>query len=91
MSGPLEDVVKRWTATRKTALLIEIIQGKMTVAEASRSFDLSPSEIEGWVDGARRRMENALRANPLDVRQEYEKLLRDLQEACGEALPELRA
>jgi hypothetical protein len=36
-------------------------------------------------------MENALRANPLDVRQEYEKQLRDLQEAYGEAMLELRA
>lgn len=36
-------------------------------------------------------MENALRANPLDVRQEYEKPLRDLQEAQGETMPELRA
>lgn len=54
MSGPLEDVVKRWTAKRKSALVIEIIQGKTTVAEASRSYDLSLSEIEGWVDDARR-------------------------------------
>ena len=91
MNGPLEVVVKRWTAKRKSALVIEIIQGKTTVAEASRSFDLSPSEIEGWVDDARRGMENALRANPLDVRQEYEKQLRDLQEAYGEAMLELRA
>ena len=91
MSGPLEDVVERWTAKRKSALVIEIIQGKTTVAEASRSFDLSPSEIEGWVDDACRGMENALRANPLDVRQEYEKQLRDLQEAYGEAMLELRA
>ena len=36
MSVSMEDGVKRWTAKRKTALLIEIIQGKSTVAEASR-------------------------------------------------------
>jgi hypothetical protein len=41
------------------------IQGKTTVAEASRSFDLSPSEIEGWVEDAKRGMENSLRANRL--------------------------
>ena len=83
MSGPLEDVVKRWTAKRKSALVIEIIQGKTTVAEASRSFDLSPSEIEGWVEDAKRGMENSLRANPLDIREQYEKQLKDLQEAYG--------
>ena len=61
------------------------------MAEASRAHDLAPSEIEGWVDDAKRGMENALKANPLDVRQEYEKQLRDLQEAYGEAMLELRA
>jgi len=54
VSGPLEDVVKRWTAKRKSALVIEIIQGQPTVTEASRGYDLSPSEIEGRVDDAHR-------------------------------------
>jgi hypothetical protein len=44
---------------------MEIIQGKTTVAEASRSFDLPPSEIEEWVDEAKKGMENALRAKLL--------------------------
>lgn len=48
----MEDGVKLWTSKRKTAPVIQIIQGKTTVAEASWSFDLSPSEIEGWVAGA---------------------------------------
>ena len=91
MSGQLDDNIKRWTAKRKSALVIEIIQGKTTVAEASRTYDLAPSEIENWVDDARKGMENALRANPLDVRQEYEEQLRGLQEAYGEAMLELRA
>lgn len=87
----MDDSNKRWTAKRKTALVLEIIQGKTTVAEASRSFDLSPSEIECWVEDAKRGMENSLRANPLDIREQYEKQLKDLQEAYGEAMPELRA
>ena len=39
MSKTMEDSIKRWTAKRKTALVIEIIQGKTTVSEASRSFE----------------------------------------------------
>ena len=91
MSVTMEDNVKRWTAKRKTALVLDIIQGKATVAEASRSHDLSPSEIEGWMEDARRGMENALRSNPLEIREQYEKQLKDLQEAYGEAMLELRA
>lgn len=91
MSMTMDDSIKRWTAKRKTALVIEIIQGKTTVAEASRSFDLPPSEVEGWVEDAKRGMENSLRANPLDIQEQYEKQLKDLQEAYGEAMLELRA
>ncbi|MBP0484862.1 DUF1153 domain-containing protein [Sagittula salina] len=91
MSMTMDDTIKRWTAKRKTAPVIEIIQGKTTVSEANRSFDLTASEIEGWVDDAKRGMENSLHANPLDIREQYEKQLRDLQEAYGEAMPGLRA
>ncbi|WP_241560791.1 DUF1153 domain-containing protein [Paenirhodobacter populi] len=87
----MDDSIKRWTAKRKTALVIEIIQGKTTEAEASRSFDLSPSEIEGWIDDAKRGMESSLRANPLDIRGQYEKQLKDLQEAYGAAMLEPHA
>ena len=82
---------KRWSAKRKSALVMEIIQGKTTVAEASRQFDLTPSELESWVDQAKAGMENALRAKPQDVRQQYEKQINQLQAAYGEAMLELRA
>ena len=86
-----QEEVKRWTAKRKSALVLEIIQGKTTVSEASRAYDLMPSENESWVEEGKRGMENALRAKPEDVREQYERQLRDLQEAYGEAMLELRA
>lgn len=36
-------------------------------------------------------LENALKANPQDVRKQYERQLKELQEAYGEAMLELRA
>jgi len=81
MSTLMNEEIKRWTAKRKTALVLEIIQGKTSVAEASRSYDLAPSEIESWVEDGRKGMENALKANPQDVREQYERQLKDLQEA----------
>jgi transposase-like protein len=68
MSSVMEDDIKRWTAKRKTALVLDIIQGKTTVAEASRSYDLNPSEVQEWVDEGKRGMENAPRANPLEIK-----------------------
>ncbi|WP_175658652.1 hypothetical protein, partial [Burkholderia oklahomensis] len=63
--------------------VLDIIQGKTTVAEASRAYDLSPSEVENWVDDGKRGMENALRANPQDVKEQYERQIKELQEAYG--------
>lgn len=60
MRVTMDDSIKRRTTSRKTALVVEMIRGKTTVAEASRDYDLSPSEIEGWVDDVNRGMKNAL-------------------------------
>jgi transposase-like protein len=87
----MEEDIKRWTAKRKAALVTEIIQGKTTISEASRSFDIPPSEIEDWVEDGKRGLENALRAKPMEIKEQYEKQLRELQEAYGEAMLELRA
>ncbi len=72
-------------------MVLEIIQGKATVIESSRQFDLSPSEIESWIDQSKAGMENALNAKPEDIREQYETQLKALQEAYGEAMLELRA
>lgn len=58
------------------------------MAEASRSFDIPPSEIEEWVNEGREGMENTLRAKPLDMREQYERQLKELHEACGEVILE---
>ena len=91
MSSQMNEENKRWSAKRKSALVLEIIQSKTTVSEASRQFDLTPSELESWVEQAKAGMENALRAKPQDVRQQYEKQISQLQAAYGEAMLELRA
>lgn len=41
MSVTMDDSIKRWTAKRKTALVVEIIQGKTPVAEANRAGERS--------------------------------------------------
>jgi len=90
MSGKLDEEIKRWTVRRKSVLVMDIIQGKTSADEASAAFDLPVSEIERWVEEGKRGLENALRANPLDVKEQYERQIKDLQQAYGEAMLELR-
>lgn len=48
--GEEQEDTKRWAAMHKSALMVEILQGKTPrwpgLAGASRGFDLTPSEIE---------------------------------------------
>jgi transposase-like protein len=40
----MDEEINRWTARRKSALALDIIQGKTTVSELSRQVDLPPCE-----------------------------------------------
>ena len=48
MSEVMKEEIKRWTARRKSALDLKIIQGKTTVAAVRRELDLTRAEIESW-------------------------------------------
>lgn len=80
-----ESTVKRWTAKRKAAVVIDIFKGKTTVAEVARQHDLTVSEVEGWIEEALHSMENGFRARPKDISEQYESELRETKEALGEA------
>jgi transposase-like protein len=81
MSVTMKEEFKCWTAKSKTQLVLDTLQGRTTVAEASRAYDLGPSEVEEWVEDGRKGMDNALRAKPLDIKEQYEKQIRELKEA----------
>ena len=76
MSIMMDEEIKRWTLPARPPLVMEIIQGKTTVAEAARAFDLPPSEIEEWVDDAKQGHGKRLTGQATDIREQYEKQLK---------------
>jgi transposase-like protein len=80
-----EGPVKRWTAKRKSAFVIDIFKGKTTPVEVARQHDLTVAEVERWVEEAERNMENGFRTRPKDVREQYEKELQETREALKDA------
>ena len=76
--------IKRFTAKKKAEIVMDIFQGKTTVAEVSRKYDLTPATIEAWMEEARRGMENQLRARPKDVAAMYEEKIKEMKEVIGE-------
>jgi hypothetical protein len=53
MSIEVDEEIKRWTARRKSALVLDIIYGRTAVCESYCQFDFSPSKIEPWIVQAR--------------------------------------
>jgi hypothetical protein len=62
MMHEIPDDVKRWTAKRRQAPILQLVRGETTPAEAARRYDLTVREIEEWRDKAMAAMENALRS-----------------------------
>ena len=54
MSITMDEEIKRWTALRKAALVLEIVQGKTMVAEAAGSLTCSPPRSRNESTRARR-------------------------------------
>lgn len=88
MSTDAEDTLKRWTAKRRTALMLEIVRGDTTVAEAARKYGLTVGEIEEWRDRFLAGAENALRSRPRDEDAQKDHEVKRLKQKVGELVME---
>jgi len=79
-----EDDYKRWTAKRKSAVVLDLIKGLTTPAEVSRKHGLTVAEVEGWLEAGLRGMEDRLRSNPRDREGEWEAERKELFAKIGE-------
>jgi hypothetical protein len=78
------DSPQRWTAKRKAALIIDILQGKTTAAEAARQHALTLAEVEQWKDDFITQGTEALRSHPRDLAQQFEAREKTLLAKVGE-------
>jgi transposase-like protein len=62
--GQRAEEVQRWTAKRRAALVLSLLKGETTAAEAARRHRLKVAEVEDWRDRFLLGAENALRARP---------------------------
>lgn len=61
-----EGGIQRWAAKRKAAVVLDLIKGKTTAADASRQHGLTVAELEQWKDDFLTQGTEALRSHPLD-------------------------
>ena len=85
--GP--DPVERWTAKRRAALVLTILKGETTIAEAARQHGLTVAEIESWQDRVLVAAENALRNRPKDEDALKDAQIKQLKQKVGELVLDL--
>ena len=79
-----EKPVQRWTAKRRSALVLSILRGQTSAQEAARKHGLTVAEIEDWQDRFLSGAENNLRAKPRDDEALREEELKRLKQKVGE-------
>lgn len=84
MSEPADDSVQRWTAKRRAALVVSILKGETSVAEAARKHGLTVADVEDWQQRFLLGAENALRSRPKDEEALKEEQIKKLKQKVGE-------
>lgn len=75
---------QRWTAKRKTAVVLEVLKGQSTSVDACRKYGIKQSDLEEWTERFLEAGEHGLKVNPPDEFAEYEAKIKDLQAKVGE-------
>ncbi len=87
-NGP-DEHLKRWTAKRRVALVVEILRGDTSVAEAARKHGLTVADVEDWRERFLAGAENALRSRPADEDGQKDREIKRLKQKVGELVMDL--
>src|SRR5687768_17199757 len=80
------DSIERWTAKRRVALVVNILKGDTSVAEAARQHGLTVAEVEAWREKFLMGAENALRSRPKDEEALKDEQIKKLKQKIGDLL-----
>ena len=83
-NNELPDDPKRWTATRKATVVIEIIKGRTTPSEVSRTYGLAEERVESWISGFINSGTEGLSSRLCELRSKYNANLGEAMARIGE-------
>ena len=89
MANGQDEQLKRWTAKRRAALVMEILRGDTSVAEAARKHGVTVAEVEDWRERFLAGAENALRSRPADEDGQKDREIKRLKQKVGELVMDL--
>ena len=76
--------IQRWTSKRKSAVVLSILKGETSIAEAARTNALTVAEIERWKEAFLAGAENALRTRPRDEEAAKDEHIKRLERKVGQ-------
>ena len=88
-SPQAQQPIQRWTAKRRTELVLQVLRGETSPQEAARKHGLTVSEVETWQDRFLAGAQNALRARPRDEVAAREEEIKRLKQKVGELVLDL--
>ena len=84
MAAEASEPIERWTAKRRVALVVSILRGDTSIAEAARTHGLTVAEIEDWREKFLLGAENALRSRPRDEEAIKDEQIKKLKQKIGD-------
>ncbi len=84
MASESAEPIERWTAKRRVALVVSILKGETSVAEAARTHGLTVAEVEDWREKFLVGAENALRTRPKDEDAVKHEQIKKLKQKIGD-------
>ena len=84
MASESPEPIERWTAKRRVALVVRILKGETSVAEAARQHGLTVAELEEWREKFLLGAENALRSRPKDEDALTDEQINKLKQKIGD-------
>lgn len=76
--------IERWTAKRRATLVLSLLKGETSIAEAARRHGLTVAEVEDWRERFLVGAENALRSRPKEEEALKEEQIKKLKQKIGD-------
>ena len=84
MAAEATEPIERWTAKRRVALVVSLLKGETSVADAARTHGLTVAEVEDWREKFLVGAENALRTRPKDEDVVKDEQIKKLKQKIGD-------
>ena len=83
------DPVQRWTMKKKTALVLSVLKGETSAAEAARKHGLTIAQVEDWKARFLSGAENALRSRPRNEEGQKDDEIKRLKRKIGDLVMDI--